>query len=211
MIRNILPALAIALAANAATAEPVVEVVQRADVNFIPINPSRGDAGPKAGVLWGDIREDVPGCAPIIFADDFASPPHIHNITYGAVVIEGTVHNDDPEAEHLWMGPGSFWTQPAGEVHVTSVGPGGGTAFLEILSGPYLVQPSQNAFDNGERLLNVEERNVVWLDSSDVAWVDPGSYFGSDGDISHNLSCAVAADCVLYVRAAGKYEITDAR
>ena len=228
-------------------------------------------------MLWGDIRQDVPSGALITFADGFASPPHIHNITYRAVVIEGTVHNDDPNAENLWMGPGSFWTQPAGEVHITAVGPGGGTAFLEILSGPYLVQPSRQAFDNGERPVNIEDRNLIWLDASDVIWVaqgpgargpemaflwgrpvdgelngtfvklppgysgvlktggvhvkavlvkgtmthaagalstarslTAGSYFGSEGDVAHSLSCGDAGACVVYVRAAGKYQVVDA-
>ncbi|MEM7745782.1 MAG: DUF4437 domain-containing protein [Pseudomonadota bacterium] len=269
-------ALGLGFTSWGADAEPIVNVVERTEVEFIPLNPARGDASPKAGVLWGDIRQDVPSGALITFADGFASPPHIHNITYRAVVIEGTVHNDDPDAENLWMGPGSFWTQPAGEVHITSVGPGGGTAFLEILSGPYLVQPSRQAFDNGERPVNVEERNVVWLDSSDVSWVahgagtggpevaflwgtpadgqlngtfvklpaafsgalqtlgseikavlvkgrvthaagehappralGAGSYFGSQGDVAHDLTCASDQACVVYVRAAGKYQVVD--
>ncbi|MEM7121499.1 MAG: DUF4437 domain-containing protein [Pseudomonadota bacterium] len=254
----------------------MVEVVKRSDVEFIPLNPARGDESPQAGVLWGDIREDVPSGALITFADGFMSPPHIHNITYRAVVIEGTVHNDDPDAENMWMGPGSFWTQPAGEVHITAVGPGGGTAFLEILSGPYLVQNPLLAFDNGERPVNIDETNVVWLDAADIKWVshgpgtagpemaflweaskegqlsgtfvklpaeytgelraggvelkavvvqgqlthsagnlskpnilDAGSYFGSKGNVSHNLSCLVDSDCILYVRAAGPYEVVD--
>ncbi|MEM0989149.1 MAG: DUF4437 domain-containing protein [Pseudomonadota bacterium] len=275
-IRDKATAIAVGLGCLAlpAQAAPMVEVVERAEVQFIPLNPARGDASPQAGVLWGDIRQDVPSGALITFANGFASPPHIHNITYRAVVIEGTVHNDDPDAENLWMGPGSFWTQPAGEVHITAVGPGGGTAFLEILSGPYLVQPSRQAFDNGERPVNIEERNVVWLDSSDVTWVaqgpngsgpemaflwgtpaddqlngtfvrlppgfsgalqtngvemkgvlvkgalihaaedfsanralSAGSYFGSEGDVNHSLTCGDAEACVVYVRATGKYQV----
>ncbi|MGD1925579.1 MAG: DUF4437 domain-containing protein [Paracoccaceae bacterium] len=267
--------IGIAFSAGLSSAEPRVEVVKRADVEFIPLNPARGDASPKAGVLWGDIRQDGPSGALITFADGFASPPHIHNITYRAVVIEGLVHNDDPQAETMWMEQGSFWTQPAGEVHVTSVGPGGGTAFLEILLGPYLVRPSPELFDNGERPINVEARNVVWLDAADVGWnsesdgtagaemsflwgmpnagkingtflklppafvgtvetlgadfkavlvsgalshdagelspsvdLESGSYFGSQGDVSHNLACAADAECVLYVRVEGKYRLT---
>lgn len=267
----------LALRADATAVEPTVEVVTREDFRLIPLNPLRGDASPKAGVLWGNLRENVPTGALIEFAPDFASPPHIHNITYRAVVIEGTVHNDDPDAENMWMGPGSFWTQPAGEVHVTAVGPAGGMAFLEILSGPYLVQPSQQAFDNGERPINMEERNVVWLDASNVTWVEhdqesfgpemaflwgtqrpgvangtfvklpseytgqlgtggneiksvlikgqlthsaaelsearnlePGSYFGSTGQVSHVLSCGGPVDCVLYIHATGTYQVTSA-
>ena len=152
------------------------EIVTNGNLDFIPLNPARGDAAPQAGVLWGDIRADVPSGVLLKFADGFTSPPHIHNITYRAVVIEGAVHNDDPTAENMWMGPGSFWTQPAGENHITAGRPGGGaTAFLEIMEGPYLVQPSDKAFDNGERPVNVTAKNVVWLDASDVSWVNVGA------------------------------------
>lgn len=259
-----------------ANANPSVEVVTRSDFELVPLNPLRGDASPKAGVLWGDLRRDVPTGALIQFADGFASPPHIHNITYRAVVIDGTVHNDDPNAESLWMGPGSFWTQPAGEVHITAVGPGGGTAFLEILSGPYLVQPLIDAFDNGERPVNIEESNVVWLDAEDIKWVDHasgsagpevsflwgsprdgeingtfvklpsdysgrlvtngeetkavlitgllkhgagdlaqerslevGSYFGSEGEVEHELTCESEEECIIYIRTTGTYRIVD--
>ena len=165
-----------------AQAEPSSEVVLRSEVQFQPLNPARGDSSPQAGLLWGDIREDVPSGALIRFADGFSSPPHIHNITYRAVVIDGSVHNDDPDAENMWMESGSFWTQPAGESHVTAAAKGAkSTAFLEILEGPYLVQPAENAFDNGERPINIEARNVVWLDSSDVTWLDH-----LDKPVSHN-------------------------
>ena len=173
-MRMILATLLLGAAITGATtaqAEPSVEVVTRDDFELIPLNPLRGDASPKAGVLWGDLRQDVATGALIQFADGFSSPPHIHNITYRAVVIEGAVHNDDPGAERLWMEPGSFWTQPAGETHITAVGPGGGMAFLEIDSGPYLVQPAADAFDNGERPVNIEGRNIVWLTAADTIWV----------------------------------------
>ncbi|MEM7296143.1 MAG: DUF4437 domain-containing protein [Pseudomonadota bacterium] len=167
-----LTAMLFAVSGMPAFAEPTVEVVTREDFELIPLNPLRGDASPKAGVLWGDLRQDEATGALIQFADGFSSPPHIHNITYRAVVIEGSVHNDDPEAEMFWMEPGSFWTQPAGETHITAVGSGGGLAFLEIESGPYLVRPAAEAFDNGERPVNVEARNIVWLTAADTTWVD---------------------------------------
>ena len=170
--RLIVLALVIATGGTPAFAEPAVEVVTREDFELIPLNPLRGDASPKAGVLWGDLRQDEATGALIQFADGFSSPPHIHNITYRAVVIEGSVHNDDPDAEMFWMEPGSFWTQPAGETHITAVGSGGGLAFLEIESGPYLVRPADEAFDNGERPVNVEARNIVWLTAADTTWVE---------------------------------------
>lgn len=163
--------LAGVVSATAAYATPSVEVVTRDDFELIPLNPLRGDASPKAGVLWGNLREDVATGALIQFADGFSSPPHIHNITYRAVVIDGVVHNDDPTAAMFWMEPGSFWTQPAGETHITALGPGGGLAFLEIESGPYLVRPSEEAFDNGERPINNEARNIIWLTAADTTWI----------------------------------------
>ena len=163
-------------------AGPTSEVVSRSDVKFQPLNPARGDNSPKAGILWGDIKADVPSGFLVTFVDGFASPPHIHNITYRAVVIGGLIHNDDPDAEDMWMEPGSFWTQPAGEVHITSAKGSKAMAFLEILEGPYLVRPIEEAFDNGERPVNVEERNVVWLDASDTTWVgQPGTPASADG------------------------------
>ena len=155
-----------------------ISVITPDQVSYQPLNPARGDASPKAGVLWGDIREDIPSGVLLQFAEGFASPPHIHNITYRAIVINGEVHNDDPGAANMWMGPGTFWTQPAGEVHITSAKPGlGATAFLEILEGPYLVQPGDQAFDNGEQPLNLAKSNLVWMGPDDFEWItsDPTS------------------------------------
>lgn len=156
-----------------AKAQDSFELVSRSDVTFQPLNPLRGDASPQAGVLWGDIKEIVPTGTLIEFKDGFSSPPHIHNITYRAVVISGEVHNDDPGAEKMWMGPGSYWSQPAGETHITSAKGAPTTAFLEILEGPYLVRPPIEAFVTGEQPINIEASNVVWLDPSDVSWIDP--------------------------------------
>lgn len=144
-----------------------VRVIQPDALAFVPLNPARGDASPQAGVLWGDIRRDVASGVILKFADGFSSPPHIHNITYRAMVISGHVHNDDPDAAPMWMGPGSYWMQPAGEVHITAARPGApGVSFLEILAGPYLVRPSAQAFDNGEQPLNLAADNIVWMSAT---------------------------------------------
>lgn len=173
-VASLLAAIFIAPSAEIAVAQeaPLIEIAPRAETTLQPLNPLRGDLSPKAGVLWGDIRQDVPTGTLIEFVDGFSSPPHIHNITYRGVVISGFVHNDDPDAEKLWLGPGSFWTQPAGETHITAAQPGApATAFLEILEGPYLVQPAAEAFDNGERPISIEARNVVWLSAADTSWL----------------------------------------
>ena len=73
------------------------------------------------------------------------------------------MHNDDPNADKLWMPAGSFWTQPAGENHITAASGESNLIFLEIDSGPYLVKPSKEQFDNGERPVNLHASNLVWL------------------------------------------------
>ncbi|MEM7399274.1 MAG: DUF4437 domain-containing protein [Pseudomonadota bacterium] len=156
---------------SVAYATTELELVARSDVTFQPLNPLRGDKSPQAGVLWGDIKKHAATGTLVQFRDGFSSPPHIHNITYRAVVISGEVHNDDPDAADLWMEAGSFWTQPAGETHITAARGERTTIFLEIMEGPYLVQPSNQAFDNGERPINISARNVIWLDPSDVSWI----------------------------------------
>lgn len=84
------------------------------------------------------------------------------------------MHNDDPTAEKMWLPAGSFWTQPAGESHITAADGEENLIYLEIDSGPYLVLPTHEAFDNGERPVNLDKRNIVWLDSEDAAWVEQG-------------------------------------
>ncbi|MEM7765130.1 MAG: DUF4437 domain-containing protein [Pseudomonadota bacterium] len=137
------------------------------ELTFVPLNPARGDAAPQAGVLWGNIRANVWSGAIIKFRDGFQSPPHIHNVTYRGVVIDGQVHNDDPVAAKQWLGPGAYWSQVAGEAHITAAKPGASaTVFLEILSGPYLVKPTDDAFDTGEQSVNVAYDNLVWVTAS---------------------------------------------
>ena len=76
------------------------------------------------------------------------------------MVIEGFVHNDDPTAERMWLTPGAFWTQPAGESHVTAANGVNNLIYIEIDSGPYLVLAKEKAFDNGERPINVRFQKV---------------------------------------------------
>lgn len=109
------------------------------------------------------------------FVDGFSSPPHIHNVTYRAVVIKGLIHNDDADAKNMWMRPGSFWTQPEGEAHITSAKGEVNIAYVEIDKGPYLVKPTSEAFDNGERPINIDASNLVWLGSNKTNWVTKNS------------------------------------
>tara|TARA_R110002050_G_scaffold1244_5_gene8799 strand:+ start:96900 stop:97721 length:822 start_codon:yes stop_codon:yes gene_type:complete len=156
------------LLASHAMAEPVIaEVVSADDIDWGYLNPLRGDASPGAADLWGDRTKDGATGMLVRFNPGFSSPPHIHNITYKGIVIHGQMHNDDPDAAEMWLPTGSFWTQPAGEDHITAAKGESNLIYLEIDNGPYLVQSSDQAFDNGERPLNLHHANMVWLGNSD--------------------------------------------
>ncbi|MDJ0510022.1 MAG: DUF4437 domain-containing protein [Crocosphaera sp.] len=247
------------------------------EVEWSPLNPARGDRSPQAGTLWGDRTSSGASGFLVKFVDGFSSPPHIHNVTYRGVAISGTIHNNDPNAEKMWLPKGSYWTQPAGDVHITSAKGSDNIAYIEIEEGPYLVLPPEKAFDSGEKSINVDESNIVWLDASNISWIDkskistseeephlaflwgnpeevelngtllklqpgfsgkihshastlravviqgqlqyevlgktkvktlePGSYLGSKGESVHQIACEAEEDCIIYVRAEGKYDV----
>lgn len=161
--------------------EPGNAVVLASEVKWEPLNPARGDMSPKAGTLWGDRKGTGPTGFLVEFADGFSSPPHIHNVSYRGVVISGLIHNDDPGAADMWMPPGSFWTQPRGEGHITAARGGHSMAYIEIEQGPYLVLAAEKAFDSGERPINVDAANIVWQDASSLTWIDASGVSTSAG------------------------------
>lgn len=154
----------IILTSSLVASESTNEVVLVSEVKWEKLNPARGDKSPQAATLWGDRKGSVPTGFLAKFVDGFSSPPHIHNVTYRAVVIHGSIHNDDPKAAKMWMPSGSFWTQPEGEAHITSAKGVHNMALVEIDEGPYLILPTEKAFDNGERPINIDASNVVWID-----------------------------------------------
>lgn len=166
--------------AREASAADGLRVISAEDLQWGHLNPARGDASPRAANLWGDRSEDQATGFLVRFAPGFSSPAHIHNVSYRAVVIEGSVHNDDPSAAHQWMGPGSFWTQPAGESHITAAASDYNLALVEIDSGPYLVRPEQQAFDNGEQPLNLAADNIVWLAAPGQETNSQGNFAGAE-------------------------------
>ena len=151
------------------------DLMQTPDISWAALNPARGDKGPRAGNLWNDRTAEAASGFLVKFLDGFSSPPHIHNVTYRGVVIRGEVHNDDPNAAEMWMPPGSFWTQPAGEVHITAAKGKDVTAYIEIDSGPYLVLPKEQAQDNGERPINMVPSNMIWLSPLQTSWIEAPS------------------------------------
>ncbi len=155
--------------------QPGAQVVPISEVQWGALNPARGENSPRAGGLWGDRTGDRASGFLVKFVDGFASPPHIHNITYRGVVISGLIHNDDPKAANQWLPVGSFWVQPAGEAHITAAEGRFNMAYIEIEEGPYLVLPEAEAFDNGQRPINMDESNFVWLDATDITWIEGAS------------------------------------
>ncbi|NRD23662.1 DUF4437 domain-containing protein [Winogradskyella litoriviva] len=147
------------------------EVVTADNVEWGWLNPLRGDKSPAAGNLWGDRTDTLASGFLVKFNKGFSSPPHIHNVTYRGVVIQGLLHNDDENAQEQWLPAGSFWQQPAGEAHITAASGEANMAYIEIQEGPYLVKPTDEAFDNGERPINIDKSNLVWLNASDITWV----------------------------------------
>tara|TARA_R110002012_G_scaffold202167_1_gene371188 strand:- start:5185 stop:6021 length:837 start_codon:yes stop_codon:yes gene_type:complete len=185
-------ALIAALLSPNAFAADASKVVAASDIKWGYLNPLRGDKSPGAADLWGDRTTDTATGMLVRFKKGFESPPHIHNITYRGIVIEGQMHNDDPKAEKMWMPAGSFWTQPAGEDHTTAANADTNLIYLEIDSGPYLVKPSSENFDNGERPLNLHRDNIVWLNDSDlndinVEGVQSTYLWGSTADMNGSM------------------------
>ncbi|MCF2948019.1 DUF4437 domain-containing protein [Paraglaciecola aquimarina] len=162
-------ALSLNCISNAApvnASKPVSKLVPAADINWGYLNPLRGDKSPGAADLWGDRTKNVATGMLVKFNKGFSSPPHIHNISYRGVVIKGAMFNGDPNAKSIWMPTGSFWTQPAGENHITAANESENLIYLEIDSGPYLVKSPAEQFDNGERPINLHQSNMVWLDQT---------------------------------------------
>lgn len=178
--------------------EGPTEVVAVSEVDWQQLNPARGDQSPRAGTLWGDRGGTQATGFLLAPVDGFRSPPHIHNVTYRGVVIRGLIHNDDPDAEEMWMPSGSFWTQPKGEVHITAAKGSDTLAYIEIDAGPYLVRPVDKAFESGERPINVDASNIVWVRAPGTVtgngpkvaylWGDP------EGDEPHGTMLELPAD-----------------
>lgn len=151
--------------------ESDVKFVLRSEVDWQHLNPARADKAPKAGTLWGNRNENLATGFLLKPKDGFESPPHIHNVSYRGIVIKGLIHNDDPNATTMWMPAGSYWTQPKGETHITAAKGDDSLAYIEIEQGPYLVKPTTQSFDSGERPVNVDESNLVWLGKDQINWL----------------------------------------
>lgn len=162
-----------------------LNILPVAKVKWEKLNPARGDKSPQAGTLWGDRKGKQETGFLAKFVDGFSSPPHIHNVSYRAIVIEGLIHNDDPTAQSMWMPQGSYWTQPAGEAHITSAKGKRNIALVEIDNGPYLVKPTNQKFDNGQRPYNIHASNIIWKEREGYEYVE--LWQNNDGVVTGSL------------------------
>lgn len=145
------------------------------DIEFVPLNPARGDKAPQAGAIYGNIRENVPTGYIGKFKNGFSSPPHIHNVTYRAIVMNGEFHNADEKSPNFWMPQGSVWTQAQGQPHITSAQGENAMAYIQIETGPYLVKPVSEAFESKDRSMNIDASNVMYLGAKETRLVEKGS------------------------------------
>lgn len=92
-----------------------VSIIEEADVGFTEISPFA-----TFGSAQGNFGEGAHGTFGIFGAGE-ASPPHTHGGEYYAVVIEGEMNNPfGTETDPPALAPGSFWSVPANDEHVTA-------------------------------------------------------------------------------------------
>ena len=149
-------------------AEQNHQLVLFSEVEWGQLNPARGDKSPRTATLWGDRTKSGPSGFLVKFVDGFKSPPHIHNVSYRGLVISGFIHNDDPNADDMWMPVGSYWTQPKGGLHITAAKGSDTMAYIEIEDGPYLVLAPEKEFQTKERPINVDVSNIVWINQPGI-------------------------------------------
>lgn len=97
--------------------EPIgeVEIIRDGDVPFVEISPFARFASAR-----GDFTSGSHGTFGI-FGEGAASPPHTHTGTYYGVVLSGEMNNPfGTEESPPTLAPGSFWSVPADEQHVTA-------------------------------------------------------------------------------------------
>ena len=92
-----------------------ISLVEANDVEFTEISPFA-----TFGSAQGNFGEGAHGTFGI-FGAGASSPPHTHSSAYYAVVLEGPMNNPfGTESEPAELAPGSFWSVPASDEHVTA-------------------------------------------------------------------------------------------
>ncbi|MEM7008549.1 MAG: DUF4437 domain-containing protein [Thermodesulfobacteriota bacterium] len=142
--------------------DPTINVVTTTDLKWEQLNPARGANSPMAATLWGDRTGPGPSGFLLKPVDGFKSPPHVHTANYHGLVIKGSIHNAEPDAQELYLGPGSFWTQPGGGVHITAA-KGSSIAYIEV-EDTFDVLPADKKVKN--------DKTAVVMPASSIDWVN---------------------------------------
>jgi anti-sigma factor ChrR (cupin superfamily) len=102
---------AFALPTLAAEAQSIA--VPKATVKLVDLG-----GGPQLGTVWGDSSKGPHGSL-LYLPAGFTSPEHTHTGTYEAVVISGTVTNNEAGAAEIPLEAGSYYRQSGQTKHVT--------------------------------------------------------------------------------------------
>lgn len=92
--------------------------IPASEVNFIQTGIKTEAGELLAGPAYGNIQNGRHGTF-IRLPAGFVSPAHTHTEDYYAVVIEGVMANDPPDAKPVPLPAGSYYFQQGEEPHVT--------------------------------------------------------------------------------------------
>lgn len=108
-------------------ANPDAVFRQRREVEFQEVVPGTV----WFGTVYGDRTTGSHGTF-VRMPPGAATPPHLHDAAYHAVIIEGVVENPTPSTETspTRLGPGSYYFVPAKAEHVTRCAPDSPSACL---------------------------------------------------------------------------------
>ena len=112
------------------------------DVNFVQTGIKTEAGELLAGPAYGNIQNGRHGTF-IRLPAGFISPAHTHTEDYYAVVIEGVMANDPPDAKPVPLPAGSYYFQQGEEPHVTQCLSETGCLFFMVQPGKFDFAPAK--------------------------------------------------------------------
>ena len=118
---------------------PTSSATAAADVPWAPVNPEQPE-GPSWVILEGDPSKGAFTMMAKLGAG-FETPLHKHPAGFTGVVISGEVRHGASKDAAKAMGPGTMWTEPADEAHVTACVGEEDCVFVGRMDGPMAMTP----------------------------------------------------------------------